>query len=349
VCGLLFATVTGCGGGGGSDRGDVVRGLADTVAIPMYQQLADVSARLHEAALQLCAAPSQAGVDSARQLLGQTRAAWRESEAMWVGPVMDRRSWSLIDWPVVADDVEALVDPDGGAPLDAQYLRTSVSASVRGLGAIEHVLYAGNGTAARLDDPRRCAYLQGLTQVVADEAATVRSLWTSGDDEGVPFRDELAGATDRMSATDSIDAIVNGMLSRLEGSVNRELGRALGSGPVDGDTSGIVEGPGGFGVADQRARVQGIRLVLIGPDGSSGLAPLLDDDLRDRLTTQLDAADAALARIDPPLVAAVDGQRAAVQAAHDALAQLRVTVSTELVSELGVTVSFSDADGDSSG
>ena len=32
-------------------------------------------------------------------------------------------------------------------------------------------------------------------------------------------------------------------------------------------SSGIIEGPGGFGVADQAARAEGIRLVLLGPDG----------------------------------------------------------------------------------
>ena len=134
--------------------------------------------------------------------------------------------------------------------------------------------------------------------------------WTAGDD-GVPFRDELAGQTDRMSATDSIDALVNSMLSRLEGSVNRELGKAVG-GTEPADVGGIVEGPGGFGVADQMARAAGIRAVLLGPDGSSGLSPLLGTELRTRLATAFDVLDTALGVITPPLLEAIaDGSRPA--------------------------------------
>jgi hypothetical protein len=64
---------------------------------------------------------------------------------------------------------------------------------------------------------------------------------------------------------------------------------------------------------------------------------------------QFDAVDTALRTISPPLVEAIDDDTAAVQSAHEAYGQLRVVVSTELVSALGVTVSFSDGDGDSAG
>jgi predicted lipoprotein len=342
-----LVSVAACGGGGGPDRGDVLGALADDVAVPMFDELADDATTLYTSATALCTQPSDPGLAAVQDALADTRSAWRRSEAVWVGPVMDRRSWALVDWPADPAAIEELLAGSSG-PLDADHLATSVSAGVRGLGAIEHVVFASDAVSA-LADLRRCEYLVGLTDVVAAEAATVLSLWTTGDDEGVTFRDELAGRTDRMSATDSIDQLVNSMLTRLEGSVNRELGRALGLGSGEADASGIVEGPGGFGIDDQRARAAGIRAVLLGPDGTSGLAPLLDDDLRARLTDQFDAVDAALGRLDPPLLDAVSDDRAGVEAVRDAYADLRITVSTELVSALGVTVSFSDADGDSAG
>ncbi|MBI5088764.1 MAG: imelysin family protein [Actinobacteria bacterium] len=345
---LLLIGAPACGGDDGADRGQVVASLADDVAVPMYRDLADRSSGLRDSVTAVCDTPTAAAVADAQQQLAATRSAWRRSEAVWVGPVMDRRSWALVDWPVETEAIEALLADESVGPLDGDYLSTSVSAGVRGLGAIEYVLFDADAIGA-LADERRCEYLSGLTEVIATESATVLSVWTTGDAEGVAYRDELAGGTDRMSASDSIDELVNSMLTRLEGSVNRELGKALGLGSGEADASGIVEGPGGFGVDDQRARAAGIRAVLLGPDGSSGLAPLLDDDLRTRLTQQFDALDAALDHLVPPLVAAVESDRAAVEAVHDAYAELRVTVSTELVSALGVTVSFSDADGDSAG
>jgi uncharacterized protein len=348
--GLLIAA-GGCGGDDGPDRAEVIVALADSIAIPAFQQFASLAGELHLSTSQLCASPSMATLVDARTVLADTRVVWRRSEAVWVGPVMDRRSWSLIDWPVEPDAIEALLADTTMGPLDAQFLATSVGAPVRGLGAIEYLLYGeGTNSVSALGDARRCQYLDQLARVVADEADAVLARWTSGDDtDALPYRDEFAGETDRMTATDSIDALVNSMLGRLEGSVNRELGRALGLGPGPADPSGIIEGPGAFGVSDQAARAEGIRLVLLGPAGTSGLAPLLERDLRARLAAQFDALDAALDGVGGPLAQAVTDDAPAVQAVHGAYAALRITVSTELVSALGVTVSFSDADGDSAG
>jgi predicted lipoprotein len=350
LLGVLLLVSTACGGDDTADRGDVVGALADTVAVPEFTEFASLADGLDQSAIALCAAPSDAALVDARTDLADARASWRRSEAVWVGPVMDRRSWSVVDWPIVPADIDTMLADTTIGPLDAQYLATRVGAPLRGLGAIEYVLFA-DGAVDDLADPRRCEYLQGLAGAVANEAHAVLALWTTGDGEMVPYRDEFAGDTDLMTATDSIDALVNSMLTRLEGSVNRELGRALGltATGTAADVSGIVEGAGGFGVSDQAARAEGVRLVLLGTEGASGLSPLLADDLRDRLATQFDAVDTALDAIDPPLVAAVADQSAAVTAAHDAYSTLRVTISTEVVSALGVTVSFSDADGDSAG
>jgi uncharacterized protein len=346
---VILVAVTSCGGDDGPDRAEVIGALADSVAVPTFQQFASLAVELHDSTTKLCQAPSMATVVDARTALADTRVIWRRSEAVWVGPVMERRSWSLIDWPVAADDIEALLADTDMGPLDAAFLATSVGAPLRGLGAMEYILY-GDDTVSALSDARRCQYLDQLAQVVADEADAVLIRWTTGDDtDAVPYRDEFAGDTDRMTATDSIDALVNSMLGRLEGSVNRELGRALGLGSGPADSSGIIEGPGAFGVSDQAARAEGIRLVLLGPAGTSGLAPLLERDLRSRLTAQFDALDTALDAISPPLVQAVTDDPPSVQAAQDAYATLRIMVSTELVSALGVTVGFSDADGDSAG
>ena len=70
--------------------------------------------------------------------------------------------------------------------------------------------------------------------------------------------------------------------------------------------------------------VDGARWTMLGDDvasddGTGGLSPLLSDDVVDRLTNELDAGDLAAAQL---------------------------TTSVDAVSELGVTLNFSDADGD---
>ncbi len=71
--------------------------------------------------------------------------------------------------------------------------------------------------------------------------------------------------------------------------------------------------------ATDSARLSGIRTAIVGDEETPGITELLSDDLVERLAAELDAGDAE-----------------AVQ----------ITISTEVVGELGTTVNFSDADGD---
>jgi predicted lipoprotein len=181
---------------------------------------------------------------------------------------------------------------------------------------------------------------------MAEEGAALVEAWTSGLDGGDAAVDELS---DRGSA--AVDELVNDAVFLLEAMSDRELGRAIGDMEGGPDPTAIVEGPGGLGVVDLRGRLDGLRAVLVGDgDGAGGLAPLLGDDLVGRLDAELAAASAAvddMAALGVPLREAVERHPGTVRAAVDALDLLQVTVATEVVSELGVAVGFSDADGDS--
>lgn len=149
---------------------------------------------------------------------------------------------------------------------------------------------------------RACDYLLAVTTVAEEEIAAVADAW---DDEV----DALNADPD-----DALDMVVNQLLM-LSSSRDR---------------------------IDIVARSRAIEGLIFGPDGSSGIAPLLDDDLADRLRAEVDtliaaadATDAVEVADDPDLT--------------DALDAVRATVGTEVVSVLGVTVTFSDADGDSAG
>jgi predicted lipoprotein len=90
------------------------------------------------------------------------------------------------------------------------------------------------------------------------------------------------------------------------------------------------------------ARGASIEDLLFGSDGDSGLTPLLNDDLVTRLRAETDRLLAAADLAEPTDEKAPAEYLAAAEA-------LRATVATEVVAALGVTVTFSDADGDSAG
>jgi predicted lipoprotein len=263
---------------------------------------------------------------------------------MWVGPVMERRSWAVIDWPIVVDEIEALI-ADPATELDPDWLARHIGADQRGLGAVEYILLADEPEAvlAALDDPRRCAYLTGITTVISDEAELLAADWAVSWDEGAPYRDTFADADGP-----GLDSIVNDALFLLEAITDAELGRALGVMDAPADPEAIDEGPAGLGVADLERHLAGLRAVFVGTESAPGLSPLLGGELTERLTERFAAAEQTVGAVDGPLITAVNSSASDVAAVRDAIKEIQVTVATEVVGRLGVTIGFSDADGDSS-
>ncbi|MEM9565551.1 MAG: imelysin family protein [Actinomycetota bacterium] len=345
---VAVLVAAGCGSGA-PDRTEVLADLADETIVPTYVELAERADELAVAVDGVCGAPSEASVEIAVDALVGARDVWSRSEAVWVGPAMERRSWARIDWPIAPDEIEELiVDPSAELTLD--YLGTRIGADQRGLGAIEYLVAGEPSEAAdALADPDRCAYLTGITEVVAEEATLLAGDWTTGEVDGEPTREAF------VADEGGVDSLVNDSLFLLEAMSDLELGRGLGlvsSGEPDPEA--IVEGAGGYGADDLAAHLIGLRAVLVGAaagaddadNSAGGLAPLLTDELVSRLTTELDAADAAVAAVDGPLRQAATERPGQVTAARDAIKAVQITVATEVVAQLGVTIGFSDADGD---
>ena len=360
---ILVAGVAACGDSSPS-REDVLSDLADEVIIPAYEDFLQASTGLADAVDGLCAgsdgdttAMNEGALNAAHDALAAARDSWSFSEAMWVGPVMDRRSRALIDWEIDAEQIDARI-ADTSFALTAENLATRVGADERGLSATEYILgspSASEATLLKLANPRYCEYLQATTQVAAEEAQALQSDWTASFEDGQPYRSTF-------SAPDGsgLDDIVNDTINLLRKTSDMELRRAL-----DGDLDTIQEGPLGKGIDDIAHHLAGIRAVLIGGvevgsgggvdgDGGNeseikGLSELLGGDITDRLTARLNAADAAVAALDAPLRTSISENPARVEAAYDALKALQVTIATEVVSKLGVAIGFSDTDGDSAG
>lgn len=339
---VCAAAAAGCGAGT-PDRGDVLGDLADEVIVPAYERLAASTEALAAATAELCSTLDPDDLAAARRALEEARADWSYSEAMWVGPVMKRRSWAVIDWPISPAEIEDLI-ADPAVEIDYDRLARRIGADQRGLGAVDYLLGppgAGAGALDDLADPRRCAYLAGVAEVAAAEAALLPADWTDDFEDEGPYRAVFVDPDGS-----GLDDVVNDAVFLLEAITDLELGAALGEMRREADPSRIGEGPAGLGAADLADRLEGLRAVLIGPDDAGGLSPLLGDDLTGRLVARFASAAAAVAAIEPPLLDAVATTPQTVSAARAAIKDLQITIVTEVVSRLGVTIGFSDADGD---
>ena len=332
VLAVLVLVATACGGSERPSRPETLSAIAAEVIVPGYEEAATESGDLAQAARRLCASPDESRLAEARHALADARRAWKSTEAFWVGPVMDRRSWALVDWPVNEDEVRKLIDDESGPTIDAAYVARFVGADQRGLGTAELLLGGGLESLGG----RACDYLRSTAEVAAGEIEEVLALWNTSE-------------TVDDFVEDGVDDLVNDAIFLTRRVSDMELGPALGVADRNADLERIVEGPLGLGVKDGLARLSGLRAVFVGVDGSGGLSSLLDDELAERLGSELAATEATWEVVPTPLRAAVTAQPDLVEQARDAIVNLERVIATDVVSQLGVAVGFSDLDGDSGG
>ena len=347
---VLGLTAAACAGGAPTDK-EVLIAVTDEVVVPAYQQLADDSAELDSKVASLCSSPSEADLQDTRQAWRSARASWLQSRAMWFGPVMDRRSASLLDWSPT--DTEAIDEAiaDAGFSTSAGQVRNSYSAGRRGFGAIEHLLFRGGALDALSDSPATCAYLSALTQVTREETAGILADWTEGGELETPYQDYF---TDRANLSlipgDAVEEVVRTQVFLIRDIVHMRMATALG---LRGDGIDLTAVPGNAaanGLADVRSELIGMQIVYEGSgtesEGISGLVQPLSEETDRRVRDQLAAAIRAVDSVERPLKVAIVERPDQVKALYDSLSELQTTLATEVVSLLGVSVGFSDTDGD---
>ena len=326
-----------------ANRRDVYRNLARNVITPVYVELDRSTASLATAMETLCSDPTAANVDDARDAWVDAWKAWNRTKAFRFGPLTTSRAVSDIGFMVDTDKLEAVVDgnePTVPPPFSADSVGAA-GADVRGLGAVEHLIFERDPTEA---DP--CAYAAAAATLVAEKSAAASAAWTRGAKGDPPYA-ALMSDPDNATYADSqavLDDLVNGMAMALTEST-KELADAESAPPGERDTVG---GHGGDRVRDTlwsvRAAYDG---STTGDDSGRGVGALLaaasddaDERFRSILARATTAARALPADLDRATVDAIDR-------AYLRTRSLGTITRAELASILGVTLSLSDSDGDS--
>ena len=197
-----------------------------------------------------------------------------------------------------------------------------------------------------------CAYLTAMTEVARGEADAVLSEWVDGTDRRPPYKDYF---TDRAASSlitkSAVADVVRTQVFLIRTIVDMRLATALG---LRGDAPDLTAIPGTAadnGLDDLRNELLGMQAVYEGRGeeglGLSHLVRPLSEETDERLRGQFEAAIAAIDAVEGPLSVAIAERPEQVRAAYDSLQEVQITISTEVVSLLGVSVGFTDTDGDS--
>ena len=333
-------------------REDVLTSLTGRIIVPRYRQASEAMGALATSVDALCAAPGVASLETARGSWREARDSWMKTEAFRFGPAVDRRSVSLVDWwPVAVERIDGVVA--GGGPVTAETVRQFMPSTQRGMGAMEHLLF-GDGSDALSGSAGavRCGYLEALTTVAREEIDGVRQDW-EGDGESPGYAGFFDGsASSSLHPREGEAEVVRSLVFMVRTIANMRLGAALGV-DTQADPSAIPSGAAGHSREDLRHQLLSISEMYQGADGDPGALGIgrrvrqFSPEVDSRMAGAIEACRDAVEASDGSLESAIASDPAVVRTVYDSFKELQRVLNTEVVSLLGVSVGFSDTDGDS--
>lgn len=340
----------------------VLRDLGEMVILPIHRDLHARAQALTSATRALCQAPAEDTLAAVQDAWRAVRVPWKRSEAFAFGPVVDLRIDSAVDfWPIRVSSIDAeLIKTD---PVPEDYAAT-LGDTVKGLPVLEYLLFdPQNGPAgvlARLvsesdgQPTRTCDYVIALAVDIELRARTLVEAW---EPDGGDFAGELAragvGGAAYPERAQAINAVVNGFVQLLQEVEGMKLATPLGL--RDGGTAqpqAAESWRSGNSRQDILDNLAGVRsMYTTAHDGRTGASfheavAVLDAQLDASILARMDATVAAVEAIELPLHQAVVEAPETVDAAFQSTKELYRLMAVDMVTVLGVTLTFSDNDGD---
>ncbi len=335
--GLIGCSLTGCGSddeeddditsaGGESafDASTTLNDFANKVVLATYTDLDNKAGDLLTAVKALEADTNQANLELAQTAWKATRKPWEQSEAFLFGPVDTQGLDPALDsWPVNR------VDLDGVLASGQELTEASIDAledTLKGFHTIEYLLFReGNQRKAEDITPRELEYLVATTENLKAKTAQLRNAW---DTSGENYAGEVANAgnssTIYRSQKDAMQEMVNGMIVIADEVANGKI-----SDPFNEKDTTLVESQFSFNsITDFQDNIRGIQNVY---NGLSEFVNGQDADLDARFQTEVQTAIDTIGAIPDPFRNSITDQRAAVQAAIDAVSTVQQTLENDIL------------------
>lgn len=338
------ATVVATGG----DRRALLTRIVEQVILPHHQALVEESALLEQRVQQFADDPT---VDT----LAAAQAQWRTTAAAWaqVEPFSLRftmlATGQIKKWPINTKFIEEFIAET--ATIDEPFI-ASIGATAKGIGAIEYFLFSPTLTADEIVatlavTPQRLAYPVALTQNLTNAAEALYALWAPEGENGAQRFIDADFSENNVQG--SISMLTNELIVLLETMVKTKVEYPLRGVMADPQPQAVESPYAGASWPLMVANLRTVQQVF-----QAGLGDYLDQmavtprtpTLSAAINTQLEATIAAMEALTLPLEVAVIEDPAPVRAVRDEIKDLLVLLKVDMANQLGITVTFSDNDGD---
>ncbi len=350
---LLILVSTSCNDDstGGTLTADQTAFLANTgenIILPAYQNLATSTANLKLAVETFNGDLTAENLQAIRVALKDARLVWQDCMMFDFGPASTNGLASYLNiYPVDELAIEQNIENDNFS------LEAASASDQRGFQAMSYLIY--NGTDEDLivafeSSSSRRSYLEVLANLIADKANTTASEWQNTYLETF----KTAQGTDVGS---SLGQMVNAITQSMERKTrDAKLGIPVGLRSLGIPNPDRIEGLyAGYSVELAVRNLQAYKNLYTGSESGEGLLDYLDaidaktidnQNMSENILTQLNSCIAQAQLIEEPLNVVVENNPDQVQNTIAAIQNLLVLVKTEMVSALGISITYQDNDGD---
>ncbi len=330
----------------------------DSYISPRYQGFAEQSTQLEKSAGILCKQHTANNLASTRQAYKNSLLAWQSIQNVRFGPVETfMRIFAIQFWPDkknhTGKQLRQLVasrDPER-LTIDAFH---SSSVAVRGLPAIERLLFDERALEEIEKEPFRCQVLKGISAYLAENARNIHREWQQEMRPQFADADQLDGFFE--DDIDAATALLKTLVEPIEVIKDLKLKRVLGNRLDEVKPKRLESWRSAMSLPNLHANIDSLESMYRGADANKGLSGLLAKATCQKIDQQFAAIQSTLIALSR--LPDAEGQALALHESIDTaegyrlatqLTQQLGTLHDRLesaVSELGIHLGFNSRDGD---
>ncbi len=356
---LLMLLITACSEDSGDEADDFDRvalldNMGRNIILPNYLSFYQRATDLKDVANNFAANPSMQNLENLQASWKAAALAWKNAEAINLGPVDQLFLKTSIDnWPTNTIAIEEALTTT--TAIDNAYI-SSLGSSSKGLPAIEYLIFdleTGNQAIlnAMVASTNRPVYLVALCENLQSLAMQLSAAW---DPDSEDYLDTFIEA-DGKDVGSSINMLANNLIFLAEIVKNEKIGVPLGKKSLGELLPKNAEAwRSQSSLSFIQANLKTLKSLYKGANGAGfddylnhiNSRYLQDEPLSEVIEAQFDNAIEAAEAISMPLTAALTQEKDKVELAFSEAQQLVILLKTDMMSSLGLLVTFSDNDGD---
>jgi uncharacterized protein len=339
------------------DRKAMLTNQVDNVIIPSFIKFSEQLVLLQTSVNEFSNAPDELNLLNLQNKWKEVYATMKQCEMYQFGVIEQNFLWAKIDfWPVRPNDVNDFLVQSESFTTE---VLSSKGATVKGLPVLEYLIFDPiNGNSKILDDftthvdkAKRKEYLNGLAENISTIAESFLTQWQS------TYRNTYIN-NDAQGITGSINSTVNNMIATINYIKDNKIGKPFGKkdGILYPNEVEALQSKLSLNAIENN--IVGFENLLLGKNinGTDGLgyddfldhlgAKFQDGTMSEKIKNQINDFEIKISLIETPLQQAIITDPEKVDALYLSLKQLLVLVQVDMVNNLGVTLTFTDNDGD---